>query len=321
MKMKMNNITNWFDNRRYWGTDRNPFLQKIKYYGVVNYLVTRLANIILPIYFKLTSKSTNNKLTTNPEREQKLIVSLTSYSVRLSTLWLVIECLLRQNLKPDKIVLYLTESQVGDIEKLPQSLLRLRKRGLEIRLCKEEIRSHTKYYPAFQDFPNDIVITVDDDLFYRTDLLENLMKHHLQYPQCIIANWVKEIKAATPFYTEWPEIQTPSISNHFLLFGVGGVLYPPHCMYKDIFNVKQIKELCLTADDIWLTCMALMAHTPIYFTGYRYNYLPINIKNNTTLISVNRERNQVCINNLNSYYQKELGIRPFIDLIQQEETK
>ena len=308
------NAIDLFDKMRFWGSKRNAILNKLKIYGIINNSVALIANALLPFIFKLTQNKNNNKLSSCKERKEKVIVSLTSYPVRIPTLWLTIESILRQTVKPDKIVLYLTESQIKDIEALPQSLLRLRGRGLEIRLCKEEIRSHTKYYQAFQDFPDDIVITVDDDLFYRSDLIENHLKWHEQYPHAIIANWAKEILKSTPYYREWPDVEKVGISDHYLLLGVGSVLYPPHCMYKDIFNANMIKSLCLTADDVWLSCMALLAHTPIYFTKYKYNYLPVLIKNNTTLISVNKDRNQICVDNLNRYYQEKLNIRPFIDL-------
>ena len=308
------NIIDFFDKRRYWGTKRNFFLNKICFYGITNYFITRIANTIIPIYFKLTRNNPNYELKTR-ERKPLIIVSLTSFPPRIPTLWRTIESIMRQTVKPDKIILYLTESQIGKIESLPQSLLRLRKRGLEIKLCKEEIRSHTKYFEAFKEYPDDIVVTVDDDLYYRSDLIDNLLKCHNKYPNAIIANWIKEISPNTPNYKEWTDGKVSGLSHHYFLLGVGSILYPPKCMYKDIFNVDLIKSLCLTADDVWLSCMALMANTPIFYTAYKYNYLPILIKNNTTLISVNKERNQICVDNLNNYYFKAKGIKPFIDLV------
>ncbi len=310
----MVSLVDFFDKCRFWGDNRHPFLQRIKFYGIFNYVVTTLANTILPWHFKFTQNQEKNKIICKHDEGKRIIVSLTSFPARIPTLWKVIECIFRQTIKPDKIVLYLTESQIGDIEKLPSSLLQLKSRGLEIKLCKEEIRSHTKYFQAFQDFPNDIVITVDDDLFYRSDLIENHLRWHAKYPNAIIANWAKEIISTTPLYREWPDVKHASISNRYLLLGVGSVLYPPHCIYKDVFNVDMIRNLCLTADDIWLTCMALLAKTPIYFTAYQYNYLPVTIKNNTTLISINGERNQICVNNLNKWYKDHLDVRPFIDI-------
>lgn len=312
------NLIDFFDGLRYWGGKRNPLLQKIRYYKIVNGLVTIIANKILPAYFSLTANRSKNRLSqSNKNGSGRIIVSLTSYPVRLPQLWEVIECLFRQSIKPDKIVLYLTEEQVGnDIDSLPKSLLKQRKRGLEIRLCKDTIKSHTKYFYAFQEFSDDFVITVDDDLFYRTDLIENLLRWHKEYPEAIISNWVKDILPTTSFYKEWPDVHVPRISDRFLLLGVGGVLYPPQSLYKDVFDISLIQKLCLTADDVWISCMALLAKMPICFTGYRFAYLPVLIKNNTTLLAINRERNQVCIDKLNNYYQNQKGIKPFIDLVQ-----
>jgi hypothetical protein len=60
--------------------------------------------------------------------------------------------------------------------------------------------------------------------------------------------------------------------------------------------------------------MALLAKTPIYFTGYWFGHLPVLIKNNTTLLATNNDRNQVQVDNLNRYYKQEIGIAPFIDI-------
>ena len=307
-------IINFFDNRRYWGGNRNKFLQKIYFYSIVNTLVTFTANIILPIYFYITRNNPQYSLANENVKKTKIIISLTSFPPRLPKLWLVIECLLRQTIKPDAIILYLTEGEVKSIESLPKKLREQQKRGLQIVLCPDKIRSHTKYFYAMQQNPDDIIITVDDDLFYRTDLVERHLKAHEQYPDAIIANWVKEILPTTPLYKEWPDGTEAKLSNSFLLLGVSSVLYPPHSLYKDLFLTKEIINLCLTADDVWLSCMALLQKTPIYFTNYKYNHLPVSIKNNETLLDVNRKRNQICVDNLNNYYLRKLGIRPFIDL-------
>lgn len=299
------------DKLRCWGSDRNRTLERLKVYGFWNHLVTLVANIILPLYFKLTANDKANSLKLADDRQKGVIVSLTSFGPRLKKLWLVIESLMRQKVKPDKIILYLTASQVQDISKLPQSLLKLQKRGLEIILCPDNIRSHTKYYYAMTQNPESIVITVDDDLFYRSDLIEELMRSHDEYPDAICANWVKEILPGENKYAKWPDGHKREVKKNFLLLGVSGVLYPPHALHEDAYNVDNIIKLCLTADDVWLSCMAIKKGTPILFTNYRYNHLPVMIPNNETLISVNMERNQVQVNNLNRYYLEKTGGEPF----------
>ena len=103
--------------------------------------------------------------------------------------------------------------------------------------------------------------------------------------------------------------------DNFLLFGVAGVLYPPKCLHEDVFDIEGIKNLCLTADDVWLSCMALLKKTSIYYSAYKQGHLHVLIRNNITLFDVNGEKNQICVDNLNNYYKEKMGICPFIDLI------
>lgn len=312
MKQKKNmNLIDFFDNCRFWGGSRNRLLEKVRFYGLVNQMTSVIANIVLPIYFRLNSPPVCQL----EKRKQKVIVSLTSFPKRLPTLHLVIESLLRQTVMPDKIILYLTQSQVPDIAGLPKKLKNLQKRGLEIVLCPDEIRSHTKYFYAMQQYPDDVIITVDDDLFYRSDLIEKHLKNMEKYPGCVIANWVKEIIPGKEKYTEWPDKSgTPSRSKNYLILGVSSVLYPSHALHPDAFHVENIRKLSLTADDVWLTAMLLKQGTEIVFSGYKYNHLPVHIWNNETLISGNYVRNQICIDEINKHYQERGEERPFIDI-------
>lgn len=308
------NLIDFFDNIRFWGEKRNRYLSKLRFYPICNRIIDIAANIVLPVYFHFTRNNPQYSLKENKDKRQRIIVSLTSFPPRLPKLYLVVESILRQSIKPDSIILNLTEEQVGSIDGLPKKLIELQKRGLQIKLCPDKIRSHTKYYYAIKENPDDIVITVDDDLFYRSNLIESHLNAHKRYPKAIIANWVKEILPTTTKYAEWPDGKEKKLSNRFLLLGVSSALYPPKSLHCELFNKDAIIEHCLTADDVWLSAMALLQGTPIYFTKYKYNHLPILIRNNETLLSVNRERNQICVDNINRYYGEKLGIRPFIDL-------
>ena len=307
-------LTDFFDKLRFWGGERNRLLQSLRLYGIWNKFTEIAANAILPIYFSMTKNNPDNHLRCSND-SPKIIVSLTSFPKRIPTLHLVIETILRQTVKPDKIILHLTQSQIKDIDTLPKKLLDQRNRGLEIVLCPDEIRSHTKYYYAFRDYPDATVITVDDDLYYRSDLIESLLKSAENHPGCIIANWVKEIVPGKLRYNEWPDLSnTPKLSKNLLILGVGSVLYPPKSVHEDIFDIENIRTLSLTADDIWITAMILKKGTSVYYTAYKYNHLPVIIKNNETLISGNYVRNQQCVDAINDYYAQNGSKRPFIDI-------
>lgn len=303
----------FFETLRCWGGKRNVILDKLKIYGIWNMLVCYAANVVLPVYFICTQSSMKHRLRHNDNALEKpqVVMSLTSFPKRLPRLWLVIECLLRQTVKPDRLILYLTASQVPDIEKLPRRLLAQRRRGLEIRLCDKPIRSHTKYFDAMQQFPESIVITVDDDLFYRSTLVERHLKHHGDHPDCVITNWAKVVISGKSRYDRWPDAAEPTLAKNLMILGVSSVLYPPHSVHPDAFDPGNIQKLSLTADDVWLSAQIFRQGTPVYFTAEEFRSLPVLIRNNETLISGNYARNQICVDAINNHYASKGEPTPF----------
>ena len=60
---------------------------------------------------------------------------------------------------------------------------------------------------------------------------------------------------------------SPSFLNK--LVGIGGVLYPPNSLYKDVLDEKLFKKLAPTNDDIWFWFMAIL-------NGYRISVVQNN---------------------------------------------
>ena len=116
-----------------------------------------------------------NKGITHIKREQKIIVSLTSYPQRIDIVYKVIDSLLRQSLKPDVVVLWLARDEFPRQEQsLPRELRRYIKFGLTIRWC-ENLRSYKKLIPSLKAYPSDTIVTADDDILYP----ENFGHHRL----------------------------------------------------------------------------------------------------------------------------------------------
>lgn len=192
-----------------------------------------------------------------------IVVSLTTYGKRLQSVYLTIESIMQGSIKPNRIILWLDDCE----DDIPISLQKQVDRGLEIKKYKPDIRSYKKLIPTLQECPNDAIITIDDDLIYSFDLVENLLKEHLKYKQDICANRVHRIimKDGKPIsYMKWSwcsdEIGT---SNLNFLTGIGGVLYPPHCFSDEVLNEKVFTSICKFADDVWFYAMALLNSTQI----------------------------------------------------------
>ena len=126
---------------------KSQFLKKLK-----NYLLFIFPN------FKKTVE----------QRQQKIIVSLTSYYKRFGNLTNIIQSIKNQILQPNKILLFLYEK---DFNKLNLNLS-----GIEIIKVNEDIKSHKKYYYAMMRYRDYAIITMDDDIYYSPYTVTSLYK-------------------------------------------------------------------------------------------------------------------------------------------------
>lgn len=222
-----------------------------------------LIRIGMPLYYNYSKSKksgiSNEANTTLPP----IIISLTSFPARINTIWLVIETLMRQTLKPCKIVLWLAAEQFPKgLSELPDKVLAMQKRGLEIRFC-DDLLSHKKYYYTMLENPDAIVITADDDIFYPQNMVNLLVKQYQKYPNCVIANRAHKItfinNKVAP-YSKWKKFALGEEKPSMLLAPTtgGGCLFPPHILSKEVFNKSAIKKLAPLADDIWLKCMLVL---------------------------------------------------------------
>ena len=220
--------------------------------------------------FVLENKIKNfnkNGVTTN-KRDKKLIVSLTSFPERLYDIHFCIYSILNQTIKPDEIILWLATNQFPNGEKdIPQDVSNLKKFGLKIKWY-DDIKSYKKLIPALEEYPNDLIITADDDLFYPKNWLESLYEEHKQNPNYIICQRSRKISfnkdSSFKSYDEW-KFNDGEIKESFFNFSTNGAgsLFPPHSLYSDVFNKKLFEKLCPNADDIWIWAMAVLNRTKI----------------------------------------------------------
>lgn len=227
------------------------------------------------------------------EGEGRLIVSLTSFPARIKTVRYTIESVMLQNKKANMIVLWLGCDQFPAREKnLPKSLLRLKQFGLTIKWCKD-IRSYTKLIPSLEAFPDDIIVTVDDDVWYPPEWLERLYNSYLLEPNYIHAHRCLQVTSAhgsIDKYVNWKfqnyAPQVPSYLWHFT--GTGGVLYPPHCFHKDICDREKFLSMAPSVDDIWFWAMSVLHHTKCKIVERNiFDFEGVFIVNNTSLWSNN----------------------------------
>jgi len=217
---------------------------------------------------------------------------------------------MNQTIKPDKIILWLCREECQGIQ-LPKELLRLEKIGLTIRYVDENLMGHKKLLYAKEEYPDDLIITVDDDVVYSRKLVEKLYNGYKEHPDCVCCNMAHKITIEDGMpqkYDNWVG-GTPGlggVSSYFLALGVGGILYPPDCFDKEYFCRDLIKKLALTADDLWNKIMEIKVGVRVYKVNKSSKALFVIIgtqKKSLGQINNGQKKNDEIIRSLCGYYK------------------
>ncbi|MEM6896788.1 MAG: glycosyltransferase family 2 protein [Pseudomonadota bacterium] len=189
-----------------------------------------------------------------------LVVSLTSYPPRFSTLALTLQCLIQQTVTPDRVVLWIAHD---DLEALPPEVLALKAQGLEISGC-EDTRSYKKIIPALAAFPEATIVTADDDVHYAADWLSGILTQAAAPEVTVGAVRALDLgrlpDGGVAPYADWQHLESgPKRGTTVFPTGVCGVLYRPCCFDAEVHDMARAQELCPSADDIWLYWMHRLA--------------------------------------------------------------
>ena len=228
---------------------------------------------------------------TQEKRSPRLIVSLTTFPARINLVHKTITTLLQQTLKPDMVILWLAEEQFPNRE-LPASLTDLQQFGLSIKWC-EDIKSYKKLIPTLREFPDDIIVTADDDILYPKNWLESLYDLHKKYPNCVCANRAFMVKKrANAFYITsrnycYNSSYLPRFRNEFMT-GYGS-LFPPNALDKRVLDSEIFMREIPTNDDIWFWGMAVLNGTKI----------AVNPKGYQLKLIEDKAAQEFCLKNLN----------------------
>lgn len=253
-------------------------------------------------------------MNTNNTRKRQVIISLTSFPAAIKYAIGAINSILNGSVLPDKIILYLTFSQFGE-NGIPKEILNLAKENpiFEVRNYDRDIRSYRKLIPALKDFPDAVIVTIDDDVAYHKDMLQDLLRLHQQFPSAILAHRARRIYPNKP-YCKWRKYRW----YHFLFkriysgltnlqTGVGGVLYPPHSLKQEMMAEELFTQMAPTADDIWFWAAAVANNIPVIPIPFGHNkpkglgkprqlsLKNINIKSGT-------DRNAIALKNILKHY-------------------
>lgn len=242
-----------------------------------------------------------------------LVVTLTSFPLRFNFLHLSIKRLLSQSVTPDVLILWIADD---DYSKLPLLIKEYEKTYsfFKIKKCAD-IKSFKKIIPALYEFPDSYIVTADDDLYYPSCWLERLTNIELS-SNVLTAHRIHQVISKNGklcSYDQWPfNVKRKDDEIYFGTSG-SGILFPPNCFDKEVFNEKSFLEYCSTSDDVWLFWMSMRNNHPTVWSGYELNLVSWRGTDEDGLASINLlgNGNDICLQNmiLNYGYPEMLSAR------------
>jgi hypothetical protein len=184
------------------------------------------------------------------------ILSLTTHPPRFGTLGRFFELLQGTELF-DKVVLWIAHEDVNDFECIANTIPSF----IEVRNC-QDLGPGKKLIPALLEYPNDKIITIDDDLLYERSTFIETLKISESHPLEIIAGRTHYVtyddSGKINPYGLWKfEYSESDEASEFLFPTTGGItLFPPKSLHPDVTNFEQYLELTRFQDDLWFWVQA-----------------------------------------------------------------
>lgn len=182
------------------------------------------------------------------------VVSLTSYGRRVRSCYLAIESIAGGADKPSRLILWLDDPAI--LDRLPRTLSRLQKRGLEIRPC-HDWGPHKKCYPAAAEGVTDgrHLVTADDDLLYPAHWLQDLRRAAEDTPEMIVCHRAMAVefdgRGIAP-YTTWRHRRSPEPSLLVYPLPGAGAAYPPAMQQALREAGTAFEDVSPRNEDVWL---------------------------------------------------------------------
>lgn len=233
--------------------------------------------ILLLIYL---SKSKLNENFIN--HDTPVYVSVTSIYKNQEQLYLTLNAIKNQSLKPNRIYVYLSEDKSFfdngfSNKKITNTKLNklIKNNNLFEVIWGKDIGPHGKLLPLLKEKWNEdcIIITIDDDTIYYQHLIKNLVSDYKKH-KCVISyrGFTPKMNKLEDFgYKIRNKLKNKSLYNFGT--GKGGVLYKPEFFKKTkklIFDDKIYKKTCDKQDDIWFYIVRVLNNVDCYLDSKKW---------------------------------------------------
>lgn len=178
--------------------------------------------------------------------QERIIVTLTTWSKRIGNIPTVLDTIYAQTRKPDLVVLNLAYDEV-----IPEDVHNyIEQHSVEVNRV-EDTKVYKKLIPTLKKYPNDCVISIDDDWLYPEGMIEDFMSVHKLYPNNPISG-NKEVACEIPCHCGCASLTKAEFFGDYLY------------MIDD-----ELIQNC-PSDDLVYSYLAALTGRPYYRTIYEY---------------------------------------------------
>jgi len=201
---------------------------------------------------------------TEEKREKKLVVGVTVDPSRISMAAQTVDMLLRQSVKPDHVILWLSEDESAGLkpDSIPESFLMLAHRGLEVRWCPDS-GPLRPYLETRKAFPDALVVMADVNVAYSRCWLDQLFAAYTKEPQFVHCHCAHQMlyddKGAVLPFKKWNALARNAQGPSADIYPVcsAGVLFAPEHLAEEALDAASFDEFAGGNLDAWLKAMSL----------------------------------------------------------------
>lgn len=198
-------------------------------------------------------------------------MTCTSTHDRLETLFYAVTSILRQSIKPDVVYIHLPQRSPDDAEEGPgvdAVPAWLDHELIEPRYMKEHgpYQKLTSVYEVVS--PDDLVVTIHDDVIYQREWLARIVTAAERYPNAVICGNARVISqnilGRWKSVHHWPTVHHVTYAFWILPVGHAGIAYRKSLLCETFLHDSQCMPVAWVNEDLWFRTASLLEGTYVY---------------------------------------------------------
>ena len=184
--------------------------------------------------------------------DKKVVISMATMPCRKERISENIESILNQTYHFD-ILLINVDDNLNDDEYQWYNDFAKQDERIIINKSEAKWRSCNKLLPALNMYPDDLIISIDDDIYYPKDVIKELIEQHKKTPEYIIAHEVQPILINDNKISYFNGLDVKLKQVEWGKYMSNCALYPPHSFDgTDLFNYdKMMYYTNGVHDELW----------------------------------------------------------------------